>query len=150
MLLALGFVALATRVPLILAVHEPEAKGIPAACVTGDDAFRQALRRAPARVTLGGVPLSKCRGRSSDSGQIQSLGATLVNVASELSARAQAEPESREALELGCLVGAVRRGSATSQGIWSTTRDRVSQESFGLEAESKAYRRGLRAGRAIG
>jgi hypothetical protein len=149
-LLALGFVALATRVPLIIAVAEPEDQGIPKACITGDDAFRDALQRAPAKVTVDGVALSDCLGRSSDSGQVQSLGASLVNVATSLSARAQAEPGSREALELGYLVGAVRRGSARTQGIWTTVRERIDQESTGLEQRSARYRRGLSAGRTIG
>ena len=149
-LLALGFVALATRVPLIIGVAKPEEKGIPAACQTGDDAFAEALHRAPRRVTLGGVPLSSCLGRASDPGQVQGLGGSLVNVASTLAARAQARPGSRSALELGYLVGAVRRGTARTQGSWVNTRDRIEQEALGLEQRSAPYRRGLSAGRTNG
>ncbi|MDP8943582.1 MAG: hypothetical protein M3N16_05630, partial [Actinomycetota bacterium] len=90
---AVVLLALASRVPIIIAFARDEEKGVPAECRAGPGAIEAALARAPGRVTMGGVALSECLGRRSDVAEVQEIGASLVAVATRLSSRARAEPE---------------------------------------------------------
>ena len=148
--IALVLLALASRVPIIIAFARDEEKGVPAECKAGPDSIEAALARAPGRVTISGVPLSECLGRRSDVAEVQEIGASLVAVASRLSARARAEPEGPEAVRLGYLIGAVRRGSGRTQGIFQNVRQRVELEALTVAPRSGAFRRGERAGRVVG
>jgi hypothetical protein len=73
-----------------------------------------------------------------------------VEVATGLGKRAHASPEGAQALQLGYLVGAARRGSDRTQGIHSELVRRLQQEAGGLQRSSDAYARGERAGRRGG
>ncbi len=149
-LIALGLLALATRAPLIIAIAKPEEAGVPVECKQDSRAFETALAAAPAPVRLAGVPISACLGRRAEAGDVQTVGSSLVPVAARLADRARAEPESAEATQLGYLVGAVRRGASSSQGIWVNLRQRIESETIGIDQDSEAFRRGERAGRESG
>lgn len=148
--LAFLLFALATRVPIIVAIAKPEEHEVPAACFAGPEAIRGALAAAPRAVTLeGGGRLSECFTRSSESGEVQQLSTDFLQVSAELSREARARPESKAAAQLGYLIATVRRGAGTTGGIHATMRRRINQEGVGLE-RSRAFRRGERAGLRFG
>ncbi len=122
----------------------------PAACTEGPAAVRSALARAPGRVELDGVRLSECLTSASDGADIQSVGTAYVETAAVLSPRAQRRPEGPEALQLGYLVGAVRRGAARTQGVQAELLRRLEQELALVDTRARAFRRGERAGRSLG
>ncbi|MFL5827267.1 MAG: hypothetical protein ACJ76V_12150 [Thermoleophilaceae bacterium] len=124
--------------------------GLPAACRDGTGAVAGALRAAPARVELSpGVPLSSCVKRAVNPDDVVFVGGTLVSVAVALGERARADLESPSALQLGYLLGAAHRGGDSTL-VSSELLRRLDQEAAGIEARSRAYARGLRAGRAAG
>jgi hypothetical protein len=114
----------------------------PAACLGQPAAFVEALSAAPAAVRVDGVPISDCLGKDASQGDVQVVGSVLVAAAERLG-------EERRALPLGYLVGALRRGSQRTQGIHAELVRRVEQEAAPL-AGSRAFERGLRAGRNSG
>lgn len=123
---------------------------LPVACKEGPRAVQAALVRAPADVSIAGTPLSNCLGRSGDPADLQEVGASYVAVAAELGPAARADPGGPEALRLGYLLGAVRRGAARTQGIHDELLRRLEQELILLDTSSPAFRRGERAGRERG
>ena len=127
-----------------------EEEPLPAACRQGEGAIRAALRSAPATVTVDGVPLSGCLTPDSDSGDVQEVGTAFLGVAAELSAKAEAQPESSAAVQLGYLIGAVHRGTDESQGIHSELVRRLEGEVGTLDTRSEAFRDGDAAGRLGG
>jgi hypothetical protein len=127
-----------------------EDKPTPVGCKEGPETIEAALARAPARVELGGTPLSECFARNSDSADIQQVGASFVTVATHLSAEAKQSPDGPAALRLGYLVGAARRGAGETQGIHEELMRRIEQELNGVNTTTPSYRRGLRAGRERG
>ena len=148
--IALVLLAVASRVPIIIAFARDEEKGVPAECKAGPGVIEAALGRAPGAVTVGGRRLSECLGRRSDVADVQEIGGSLLAVATRLSDRAEADPEGPAALRLGYLVGAVHRGSARTQGIFQNLRQRLEFEAVSVAPRSQAFRRGERAGRAHG
>ena len=123
---------------------EPE---LPAACRLGPDAVRQALRSAPQAVRLDGATrVSDCLIRTGEAGDVLLVGEIYLDVAAGLANDAQANPVSPAALQLGYLVGAVRRGAGETQGIHDELVRRLEQESARIDTRSAAYRRGERAG----
>ena len=84
----------------------------PSACLTGSDAYVQALGTAPDVVLLEGEdPISDCLTPDQEGGQLASIGKEMIDAATQLNAAAQEDPTGPEALQLGYLVGAVERGS---------------------------------------
>ena len=77
------------------------------------------------------------------------VGTNLIAVADALGDRARADREGAAALQLGYLLGAVRRGSARN-GLGTEIVRRIEQDVGNLPAHSRAYARGLRAGLAKG
>jgi hypothetical protein len=122
----------------------------PVACKKGPDSLRAALARAPARVELDGTPLSECFTRAAESADVQQVGAAQVSVTAALADAARLRPEGPEALQLGYLVGAARRGAAATQGVHDELVRRIEQELNGVDTRSPAYLRGYRAGRSRG
>jgi hypothetical protein len=122
----------------------------PVGCKEGAESIEAALARAPARVEVGGTPLSACFARGSDSAELQQVGASFVTVATRLALEAKGAPDGPAALRLGYLVGATRRGVAETQGIHDELRRRIEQELIGVNTRTPSYRRGLRAGRDHG
>ena len=125
---------------------------VPVDCMVGASALRDALERAPARVELGvrNVPLSECIVRGSDSSDLQALGTVWVSVAAYNADLARLNPKGAEALRLGYLVGAARRGAGRTQGVHEELLRRIEQETIGVNTRSRAYQRGVRAGREHG
>jgi hypothetical protein len=124
--------------------------GLPTSCRDGSSAVARALRAAPGRVELAqGVPLSRCVKRAVEPDDVVFVGGTLVSVAVALAERARADPESPSALQLGYLLGAAHRGGATTL-VSSELLRRLDQEAAGIASHSRAYARGLQAGRAAG
>jgi hypothetical protein len=120
---------------------------VPAACTEGAEPVRTALAAAPGEVRLDGVPLADCLAEDSDADDVQRVGAAWVEVAGRLAREASARPESPEALQLGYLIGAARRGAARTQGIHTELVRRLEQETATVDTGSRAFRRGERAGR---
>ena len=123
---------------------------LPDACTEGPAAVRHALAAAPGKVRLSGVPLSNCLRENADAAELQTVGAAFTNVAGELSQKAIRDPESEEALRLGYLLGAARRGAAHTQGIHSELVHRLEQKVTTVDRHSDALGRGERAGRRWG
>ena len=144
--LAIGTLALALLLAACAREAEPE---LPDACRSGAEAVRAALQRAPEPVTLAGTRLSECLGRAGQTADIQQVGGDYLEVATVLAADARRDPEGRPALRLGYLVGAVRRGAASTQGFHSEIVRRIEQEALPLDTGA-AFRAGERAGRATG
>lgn len=120
---------------------------LPAACLDGPAATLRALQRAPQDVRLpDGTALSRCVSLASDA-DLQSLGSTLTRVADDL--RARAGSDSGAALQLGYLVGAVRRGASLTPGIAAQLARRVEQATQPA-IESERSRAALERGRRLG
>lgn len=125
-------------------------EGVPAACREGSGAVRRALGAAPGPVRLDGTPISDCLGDASDGGELRDVGTALVGAAADLAEGAARHPDGREAVQLGYLVGAVRRGAPSAQGVNSEMVRRLEQEALRVDMRSAAFRRGERAGRRGG
>ena len=120
----------------------------PTACSDGARTVLGALQRAPADVSLeGGTLISTCVRRSLDTGQIQTLGFTYLAAAnSELRLMPHSDAA---ALQLGFLVGAVRRGANKTNGVQLELvrrLDQVAGVGGPLGPRRAAYRRGMAAG----
>jgi hypothetical protein len=146
---ALAATALAFAIPLSACSSDGE-KGPPVACKEGPDAIRTALEHAPQHVDLGGSSLSDCFARGADAGDVQQVGAAYVTAAARLAAEARLAPDGPDALRLGYLVGAARRGAADTQGIHDELIRRIELELTGISTSTGSYRRGYEAGRSRG
>lgn len=127
-----------------------EDEKLPAACSSGPAQVRAALAQAPARVTLAGTPISECFIRSAGAADVQLVSATLLATAAPLAERAGRDPEGDAAVQLGYLVGAIRRGAEAKQGIYAEYVRRLDQELAKVDRRTAAFRRGERAGRENG
>jgi hypothetical protein len=121
-------------------------EAVPAACREGSAALSEALRDAPRPVTLGGTPLSDCIKDTSGGSDLHDVGQAYVYVASRLADAAQENPDGREALQLGYLMGALRRGRVGAQGVGHELTRRMRSEISRVDVRSPAFRRGERAG----
>ena len=121
---------------------------VPVACLDGNVA--KALARAPGEVRIEGTRLSECFNRAANPAEIQQVGAVFIDAAERLSARARVQPHSPEALQLGYLIGAMRRGTSHTQGIHYETRRRIEQELSGVNTRAPEFVTGERAGERSG
>jgi hypothetical protein len=140
------FAALA--VALALAGCTSKQPPLPRDCLSAASMVADALRRAPAPVTLaGGTRLSTCVARSDDSSELQDVGSSYTGAATTLSERVARSDAA--ALQLGYLVGATRRGVARTSGLAAELVRRLDQQ-VGVDgppaARRAAYARGLSAG----
>lgn len=118
---------------------------VPAACLDGN--LTKALAEAPGEVRIdGATKLSECFNRAADPAEIQQVGAVFIEAAERLSAEARAKPHSSAALQLGYLIGAVRRGAGDTQGIHYETQRRIEQELIGVNTRAPEFVTGVRAG----
>lgn len=115
---------------------------LPEGCTGPAEALVSALRSAPQPVAVGDVRIADCLARNSSSGDVQAVGARLLEAAQRLG-------EERDAVGLGYLVGALRRGAKDSQGIHFELVRRIEQEAAPF-SRSDGFERGLRAGRSSG
>ena len=121
---------------------------LPPACSNGPDTILRALARAPGDVRLeDGTRLSECVEHAFDDGELQQLGTSLTPAADTLAARAT----ETSALQLGYLIGAVRRGAGRTNGIHAELVRHLEGAATATEpALVAATRRGIAAGEARG
>ena len=131
---------------LVLSACDREDEATPVGCVAGDDAVLEALEKAPGKVRLEGTPLSSCLRDTTDGEALQSVGAAYLNAATTLADRAGEDPDGEAALQLGYLLGALKRSEAGAQGVGYELGRRLRSEAARVEEGSKAFDRGRRAG----
>jgi hypothetical protein len=129
-----------------------EDQPLPAACVSGPSPAVRALDTAPGPVRLaGGTKLSSCVERARSDADIQTVGTVLTRTADAL-ADTMARSDGA-ALQLGYLIGAVRKGARHTNGIHQELVRRVEQ-AIGLDGppppRRAAFDRGLAAGERSG
>ncbi|HEX8689468.1 MAG TPA: hypothetical protein VF729_04420 [Solirubrobacterales bacterium] len=129
--------------------------GTPVACLDGKGAYLGALGEAPAEVKLSGeVPISDCLAENQASGELATVGTTMLAVATQLNDEARREPGGSAAVQLGYLLGAVERGAGATEGIHADLLRRLEAAAryspTGSEPPSapfqRAYERGHDAG----
>ena len=133
---------IAATLALLAGCGGDKSESLPAACTNGPDAVVKALAKAPAHVTIDGTPISECFNRDASGDDVQIVGTNLLAAAQQLSDRGQA-------LQLGYLIGAARRG-AKRNGLGAEIVRRLEAESAALGRCRAAYTSGLRAGLAQG
>lgn len=119
----------------------------PPLCGSGPGPVLKALARAPAAVRLpDGTRLSECVARARTDADLQELGFALVPAAHRLQERGTPAA----ALQLGYLVGAVRRGAARSNGIQAELQRKLERTLPGdarlVDAAQRGANAGVRAG----
>jgi hypothetical protein len=119
-----------------------KSESLPAACTEGTEAIVKALAKAPAPVTIDGTPISQCFNRDASGDDVQIVGTNLLGAAQQLADRG-------EALQLGYLIGAARKG-AKRNGLGAEIVRRLEAETTVGAGRKAAYNRGLRAGTATG
>lgn len=131
----------------------------PAACLDGAGSYLGALARAPGEVRLTGeVPISECLAENQPGGDLATVGATMVAVATQLNREARAEPGGSAAVRLGYLLGAAERGAEETEGIHADLLRRLDAAArYSPDGSSPAaapfqaaYERGREAGLAAG
>ena len=128
----------------------------PAACTGGLASQRgadlkAALAKAPGAVALpDGTRISDCLAHDSDSGDIQTVGSTLLSVTQQLVDAAQGAHPGASLVQLGYLIGAAHRGAARGQGVTDELVRRLDQELQDVDVRATAYRTGEHAGRSSG
>jgi hypothetical protein len=124
---------------------------VPSECEEGPNVVRSALRAAPGNVRLDGrVKISDCFQQAAPPASVQNLGSTFLATAQQLAEQVRAHPHSAAAVQLGYLIGALRRGAGTRTGVHYEAVRRVQQELTGLDMNTPEFRRGLEAGRKEG
>ncbi len=129
-----------------------EDRPLPAACASGPAPAVRALATAPGPVRLvGGTKLSSCVERARSDADIQTVGSVLTRTADTLAGAMDRSDEA--ALQLGYLIGAVRKGARHTSGIHQELVRRVDQ-AIGIDGapprRRAAFDRGLAAGERTG
>jgi hypothetical protein len=129
-----------------------EDRPLPAACASGPGPAVRALGTAPGPVRLAGeTTLSSCVERARSDADIQTVGTMLTRTADVLAGAMDRSDEA--ALQLGYLIGAVRKGARHTNGIHQELLRRVEQ-AIGLDGppapRRAAFDRGLAAGERSG
>lgn len=134
----------------------------PPACMTAAQDWVTALAAAPDRVLIDQAsPISDCLPKYQGAAQIQEVGDTAVEAATQLSAFLKAgsggqagkdsESSAEAALMAGYLVGAVEKGAASTNGIHDTLVQRVKAAATNhLDEASPKVRAQYRKGREAG
>jgi hypothetical protein len=126
----------------------------PAACLSGQKAYAEALQDAPGAVRLDGeTPISDCLVRNQGAGDLARIGTILVGLTTDLNAEARDDPGGPPTVQLGYLVGAVTRGGEETQGIHAELIRRVEAGALFSPAGKpppppfdQTYRKGYAAG----
>lgn len=130
-------------VALLAGCSKQEPESLPAAC-SDAPAVERALATAPEGVRIEGRPLSRCLPKDATGANVQEAGITFTRVAGRLADR-------RDAVRLGYLVGAARRGAKRSQvGVYSELLRRLELELNAVDTGSPAFRAAEAAGMASG
>lgn len=130
----------------------------PVACLEGGAVYLSALRDAPSDVRLDGeTPISACLATNQTGGDLAEVGTAMLGAATELNAKARAEPGGAANVQLGYLLGAAERGGEESEGIHAelirrlSAAARYSPDNRPLPpAFLRAYREGFDAGHTRG
>ncbi len=124
---------------------------MPSECLENATTVTKALKAAPGDVRLRGrTKISDCFQNAASSADVQNLGAIFIEATHQTAERVRRQPHSKAAVELGYLIGAVRRGAHTDGGVHYESERRVEQELTGLPIGTPEFRRGLEAGRRAG
>ena len=139
-------------VALLAAGCGEDNRPLPTACASGPGPTVRALHAAPHPVRLaGGTKLSSCVERARSDADIQTVGSQFTRAADSLAGAM--EHKDQAALQLGYLIGAVRKGARHTNGIHGELVRRVEQ-TLGLggapPARRAAFDRGLAAGERTG
>jgi len=129
--------------------------GTPVACLDGKGAYLGALGNAPGEVRLSGeVPISDCLAENQQGGELATVGATMVAVATQLNAKARADAGGEAGLQLGYLIGAAERGAEATEGIHADLLRRLDAAARyspgGAKPLSAAFRRAYELGHHAG
>lgn len=151
-------IALACLAALLVAGCGRGGDSTPAACLEGSQSYVRALEAAPGEVLLGGeTPISECLTEAQGGGALATVGTATVEAATRLNREARAEPGGDANLQLGYLIGAVKRGADETEGIHSDLVRRLvvaARFAPGREPLSQefldTYARGFDAGREGG
>jgi hypothetical protein len=101
-------------------------------------------------VRVEGTRPSECFTRAANPAEIQQVGAVFIATTEKLADEARAKPHSPAVLQLGYLIGAVRRGAGHTQGIHYETQRRIEQELSGVNTHAPEFVEGERAGEKNG
>lgn len=130
----------------------------PVACLEPVGTYREALRAAPAEVRLDGeTAISECLAENQQGGDLATVGATMVELATKLNSEARAEPGGAANLELGYLLGAASKGAEKTEGIHAELIRRLTVAARFAPADQRlpatflaTYKRGFDAGHKDG
>lgn len=126
----------------------------PVACLEGAAAYERALKAAPDEVLLEDETLiSECLTRNQSGGDLSRVGEAMIETATALNAEAREDPGSSAALQLGYLLGAVKRGTEESEGIHTDLLRRLvvaARFAPGKQPLPAAFQREYRTGYAAG
>jgi hypothetical protein len=126
----------------------------PAACLGGGDVYLAALEAAPDEVLLERTtPISDCLVEGQEGGELGQVGEGMVDAATELNRRAQADPGGPSTVQLGYLVGAAQEAASTTGGIHEDLvlrLDSAARFTGGERAFPASFERAFGAGYAAG
>jgi hypothetical protein len=89
------------------------------------------------------APLDHCFQHAASAADVQTVGATVIETTQQLADRVRKAPHSHAAVELGYLVGVVRKDA---NGVHYETGRRVEQELIGLPIDTPEFKSGLAKG----
>src|SRR5690348_2169434 len=89
------------------------------------------------------APIAECFKHAAGPADVQSVGAIVIETAHELADEVRRAPHAHAAVELGYLVGVVRKNA---QGVHYETGRRVEQELIGIPTDTPQFRAGLARG----
>jgi hypothetical protein len=135
-----GFAAIAALALAIGGCGSEPSRDVPAACKS-PAAVVHALGQAPEGVRIGARRLSDCFVAGADAADVEGVGLAFLPVVQRLAG----DPRGTNAVRLGFLVGAVRRGVAGGK-VYAELGHRIEQELIGVDTSTPGFRRGLRAG----
>jgi hypothetical protein len=123
---------------------------LPTACARGESPLASALHAAPDRVALDqGARLSDCVSRADGATELQEFATGATLLADHLAVRAGQDDTA--AVELGYLIGAVRRGARHTSGVHAELVRRLERAAQPVPASRRAaLNRGLAAGERSG
>ena len=121
-----------------------EQRAMSPACTDDPATIARALARAPAPVRLSdGTKLSDCLADADTDAELQSFGVVITGLADGLADRG-------DAVRLGYLIGAARRGAAGTNGVGLELQHRLEVAARRVEDKRAELQRGLRAGERTG
>jgi hypothetical protein len=126
----------------------------PVACLEGAAAYERALKAAPDEFLLEDETLiSECLAPNQSGGDLSRVGEAMIETATKLNAEAREAPGGSAALQLGYLLGAVKRGTEESEGIHTDLLRRLvvaARFAPGKQPLPPAFQREYRTGYAAG